>query len=585
MPKKRLIIKLFLPLLVLILVSTLLLVWLANRSAGKLYLQQIETDLTSWANLAAFLGAGLDSATGALDSLAQSLDNISGARFTFIDENGRVLGDSRKASASMENHLERPEVRAALQGSTGIAVRQSPSLGQTMMYHARPRAPADSFDFIVRTALPVSEIQTSLNNVFLQIEFGWAAVFLVAVLLTYFIASRQLRPLKEMQSIAGKFASGDLEDRIPIPDTHELANLSKALNNMAGQLRERMEAIRRERNELEAILASMNEGVVAVDNDDRILLINRTAERLLSANASEVVQRELHEVIRIADLVDFIKELRMSNVEIEREIYLNNRQVVLNARGTSIMGSGEKPIGRVIVLTDVTRIRHLETVRRDFVANVSHELRTPITSIKGSAETLLEGGLDDRGSAVKFTDMILRNADRMNLIVENLLSLARLEQGNSNQLVYEYASIRNILLDAVTACKEKAESRKITINIEGEIPEVRCNAQLIEEAVINLLDNAIKYSPEGSVIRMVLKADLQEASITVIDSGSGIEAQHLPRLFERFYRVDPHRSRQEGGTGLGLAIVKHIALVHRGRVSVSSIPGKGSSFGIHLPMS
>ncbi len=585
MPKKHLISQLFLPFFLLTLLSTLLLIWYANRTARQLYLHELETNLTSWARLAANLTTDSSRYPNKLDSLALILDQSSNIHFTFIDSEGNVLSNSRHQTDPLENLIDRPEVRDAILGKIGISIRRNQSRGELNMFLALPREESQRRYPIVRVAMPTLQIEKSLTKVFVNVGIGWSVLFLIVVSITLVIARNTTRPLQEMQLIATKFASGELDLRIPAASTIELAELTIALNDMAQQLSNRIHAITRQRNELEAILASMIESVIAIDNQDRILMVNRAAERLLGIAAPEVFHRTLHEVIRVPDLVKFISDLPETNKNLEMDLILNGEAAIIHVRGTSIFDANQRRIGRVIVINDITRLRQLETVRRDFVANVSHELRTPITSIRGSAETLRDGALDDSESAIHFVEMIVRNAERMNTIVEDLLSLARLEQEDiDSKLNFVADSIPQIVESTIEFCRPKAESKHITIIQQGEAPEVRCNHQLLEEAISNLIDNAIKYSEPESIVTIVISADAQEVSIHVVDSGLGIENRHLPRLFERFYRVDPSRSRQEGGTGLGLAIVKHIALAHRGRVSVTSVVGQGSTFGIHIPL-
>jgi two-component system phosphate regulon sensor histidine kinase PhoR len=360
------------------------------------------------------------------------------------------------------------------------------------------------------------------------------------------------------------------------------------MNRMAEQLDERIRTVLRQQNEREAMLSSMEEGVLAINNEGTILSLNKACASLLGEEPAKLQGRSIYEVIRKTELQKFIESALASASPVEGEIQLRGAQDRwVSAHGTVLHDSQRGKIGVLIVLHDVTRLRHLEDVRRDFVANVSHELRTPITSIKGFIETLVDGAFEDRENAHRFLQIMLRQVNRLDAIISDLLMLSRIERGSEEQrieLVRE--SIRGVLQAAIEMCEKKAIDKAIKIelvcpeNLAGEI-----NAALLEQAVVNLLDNAVKYSNSEAVIEVRAACEEAELVIRVKDQGCGIEAHHLPRLFERFYRVDKARSRELGGTGLGLAIVRHIALAHRGSVSVESTVGVGSTFCLRLPLS
>ena len=360
------------------------------------------------------------------------------------------------------------------------------------------------------------------------------------------------------------------------------------MNLMAGQLDDRIRTALRQRNELEAVLSSMVEGVLAVDTDERIIRINRAAANLIGVDPPDVPGRSVLEVVRNSDLQRFITWTLASAEPVESEIviYQDESEVSLQAHGTALRGTSEhENIGALIVLNDLTLLRRLEGVRRDFVANVSHELRTPITSIKGFVETLQDGALESPQDARRFLDIISRQADRLNAIVEDLLSLSRIEgETQGADIAVERTGIKGLLRSAIQSCEVKASEKDITLELRCDDGiNAQVNAQLVEQAVINLIDNAIKYSDAGDVVNVRCARTDLEVVISVEDHGTGIAPEHLPRLFERFYRVDKARSRKLGGTGLGLAIVKHIAQVHEGHARVESTLGKGSTFSIHLP--
>jgi two-component system phosphate regulon sensor histidine kinase PhoR len=416
--------------------------------------------------------------------------------------------------------------------------------------------------------------------------FGAVLIVALAGLVTLVAARRISRPLEDIRNAAGRFASGDLSFRIPTTGSEETAELAQAMNDMAAQLDDRIHTVLNQRNEQEAVLSSMVEGVLAVDSKERVLTMNHAAGNLLSIAPPEALGRTLQEITRNSEIHDFARRALRADGPTERDItfFHSGDTRSIQAHGAPIQDADGRRLGVVIVLNDVTRLRRLESIRQDFVANVSHELKTPITSIKGFVETLRDGAMNDAEDASRFLAIIARQADRLGAIIEDLLSLSRIEQdANEDALELQLTPLRGILAGAMESCRMKAGEKSIEIDLEcSEDMNVKANAPLLEQALVNLIDNAIKYSPDGAHVRVSAEQDKGATAISVADDGCGIAEGHVGRLFERFYRVDKARSRQLGGTGLGLAIVKHIALAHGGRVSVESRPNEGSTFTLHL---
>jgi two-component system phosphate regulon sensor histidine kinase PhoR len=330
----------------------------------------------------------------------------------------------------------------------------------------------------------------------------------------------------------------------------------------------------------------MAEGVLAVDSQERVISMNTASRRLLSIDPAQAAGRPLGEVVRNADLSRFISRALACPEPIEADVLLlGDRQRVMQAHGSALHDSEGQAIGAVIVLNDVTDFRRLEHIRRDFVANVSHELKTPITSIKGFVETLLDGAIKDPVDSQRFLQIIAKQADRLHAIIEDLLSLSKIEQReDADDIALEPGNVRGVLESAVHVCQAAAAEQDISIALDCDSQlRARINPVLLEQAIVNLLDNAIKYSDPGREVRLSAQASGDEVLIHVADRGCGIADDQVARIFERFYRVDRARSRKLGGTGLGLAIVKHIVQTHRGRVTVESTLGVGSTFTIHLP--
>ncbi len=537
----------------------------------------------------------IEEAFGEIDSEALSvyvsqIGQGSATRITIIAPDGRVIADSHAEPARMDNHADRPEFQAALARKDGLGIRHSYTVDSRLMYLAMPIERDSRVVGVVRSSTPVTEINEVLASLYARIAVSGLFVALVAAGVGYFVSRRLSRSFNALRLGAQRFASGDFTYKLPDSDIREMAALSRSFNRMAARLDGTIATISRQRNEQQAILSSMTEGVLAVDTDERVISLNDAAGSFLAVRSAQAEGRMLQEVVRNRDLESIVARVLASDADVQDEITFPGDglqcQLVLEVRGTTLRDSAALPIGAVLVFNDVTRLRRLENLRRDFVANVSHELKTPITSIKGFVETLREGAFDDPARARRFLEIVARHVNRLDAIIDDLLALSRLDQeGERAEIDTQECRVADILSSAVAECASRAQERAVEVSVEcaSELAG-SVNTALVEQAVINLLDNAIKYSERGgAVVIEAERADDSELVIRVRDTGCGIERKHLPRLFERFYRADKARSRSLGGTGLGLAIVKHIVQAHGGSVAVESTPGKGSTFTIRLP--
>lgn len=588
MRSKRLLWQLYPTYLVVIVLALAALTWFDAQTLRSSYYRQTAGSLEARAVLLEQQVRGrLDPAAGpALQALCRELGTRTGTRFTLILPDGKVLGDSRENPARMENHAGRPEVRGALAGHPATATRFSRTLLRDMMYVAVPVTEQGRITGVVRAAMGIDAISGTLDGLYLRVAFAGLVIILITALASLWISRRISRPLEEMTRGAERFAQGDLQQRLALRGSAEIDALALAMNQMAGQLDDRIQAVVNQRNEQEAMLASMVEGMLAIDTEERILRINRAAEQLLGIRSGQVLGRRLQEVVRKADLQRFVARTLASRAPVEADLTLHDQQErFLQAHGTLLRGGDGQDLGALIVLNDVTRLRRLENLRRDFVANVSHELKTPITAIKGCVETLLDGAAADPEAGRRFLEIIARQGERLNAIIDDLLTLSRIEQdADQQEIPLQTAPLRGVLEAALQSCSVTAAARSITLELECPEPlPAAISPPLLEQALVNLIDNAIKYSDQGGRVQVSAGRSGEETRIAVRDWGCGIPREHLPRLFERFYRVDKARSRKVGGTGLGLAIVKHIVQAHRGRVTVESNPGSGSLFTIVLP--
>ncbi len=591
--------------IIVIALSTMLIY--TSTSLKQFYLQRVEQQLESHARLFQTLLTEqvmtddlkrvLASSAGAsheafrnnfpeLNALCETVGQAFETRISLILSSGQVIGDSMENPANMDNHANRPEIRAALSGQIGVSTRYSCTLDKDMMYVSIPVKHENQIWGVVRASTSVTTIQQILNVLSKKIVSGGLLVSLFAAIISFAVSYRINRPLEEIRQGAVRFANGDLSHRLYVSGSQEISTLAEAMNRMASQLDERIETVTRQHSELEAVLSSMIEAVIVVDQEEHIVRCNHAAGRLFGFHGATVAQRHIQEVIRNVNIHRFVKTTLANHAPVEEVIVLHTgNERFLRAHGTLLRVAEGRMTGVLLVFHDITRLKELENMRRDFVANVSHELKTPITSINGFVETLQDGAINDPENASRFLGIIARNAKRLNSIIEDLLALSKIEQEEGKgQLLLRRDNITHVLETAAAACEKKAQEKGIRIEVSSDAPLMaNMNADLLEQAVINLLDNAIKYSnPQGRISVQAAQAE-EEIVITVKDSGCGIPAEHLPRLFERFYRVDKARSRKLGGTGLGLAIVKHIVQAHSGTVAVESLPGKGSLFTIKLP--
>lgn len=577
-----------------------LITWYASDSYSKFYTQQVVEDLKARAWLiASQMEQHLVSLSPAnTDSLCKALAKKVHTRFTIIAPNGKVLGDSEKNPDSMENHANRREIVAALGGATGVSDRYSYTLEEELMYVAVPVYYRGAVAQVVRTAFPVAVIKNAMGALYGRIAVAVLVMALFAALVSYLVSRNISAPITAMKRGAQRFAGGDFGTKLPVSGYEEAADLAAGLNEMARQLSDRLATITRQKNELDAVLSSMIEGVVAIDAEERIITINSAAAELFSIDREHSKGKWIGEALRNIEVQDFLIATLKAEGPAECELLLpvrgNSRgngaqkdlELFLQLHGSALRDGEGRTIGALMVVNDITTIKRLENVRKDFVANVSHELRTPLTSIKGYVETLQSGALDNRAEAERFLSIISGQVDRINSIVEDLLSLSRIERDAERQAIdLSPGALSEVVLTAADTCRHKASLKNITLEVScDKTITALMEKSLLEQAVVNLIDNAINYSDEKKTVWIKGEVSGGEAVISVRDEGIGIPQEHIERIFERFYRVDKARSRKLGGTGLGLSIVKHIVLAHKGRVSVESAVGKGSTFTVALPL-
>lgn len=523
---------------------------------------------------------------GALGDLLESAGRESGTRITLVLANGAVAADSDEPPEHLYNQAAYPEIREALRGVPGVDVRRDGRVGRTLMHVAVPVFHEGAVVAALRVATFTEGARAILVHITGRIVLVGLLVLVGVVFVSLYIARRISRPLLVVREAALHYAREDFDYQFSVDTPEEIRALAETLNTMAGQLKTRIATIMRQRNELGAMLSSMLEAVIVLDTRLLIKTMNPAAVTLMHKSLDEAIGRSILEVVRNSELHDFSQRVLSNGETLEESVVLyDTTPCYLQAHGTVIRSERGDVEGVLLVMNDITRLKQLENMRKDFVANVSHELKTPITSIKGFVETLQDGALEDTDRARHFLAIINRHADRLNAIIDDLLILSKIEDNPSRQISFNRNPLAEVVDSALQVCEHQAHRRDIRL-VSSCPPEFHAeiNPILMEQALVNLVDNAIKYSNPGSTVEVRLLAKESYYVLSIVDSGCGIPERDLPRIFERFYRVDKARSRSLGGTGLGLAIVKHIAIIHGGEVTVDSDEGVGSVFSLILPV-
>jgi two-component system phosphate regulon sensor histidine kinase PhoR len=527
-------------------------------------------------------GMGID----AIDAIADKIASDLNLRVTIIDHEGKVWGDSqldRKGLDTVENHLYRPEVQDALENGKGESRRFSTTLQQDMFYVAQPFN-ISYLKGVIRLSIPLVDldiISDRLKNV-LSVSLLFALLF--AILISYFASIFISQPIRDVSQTARKIAEGDFSRKVAAHTRDEIGDLADAFNFMSDQIKDRIEEFMINKSRLEAVLLSMVEGVMAIDLNSEIILMNETLKDFLQVK-EDVAGRRPIEVVRnieIQEIVDKALESKSKVESYEVTILLPYERITL-IHATSLVRDNNVE-GVVLVFHDITELRKLENIRKDFVANVSHELRTPVTSIKGYAETLINGAIEDEQNALDFLKIIYKDSERLAKLVEDLLDLSKIESGKVN-LDVSPQPLQPIIDRVLAGLSMQIRERMITVdvNLPKKLPKVLIDERAIAQVFLNLIENAIKYNrPSGKVIISAREHE-EFIQVDVEDTGIGIPQEDIDRIFERFYRVDKAHSRELGGTGLGLSIVKHMINLHKGEVFAQSKPDEGSIFSFTIP--
>jgi len=519
-----------------------------------------------------------------LEEKAADWSDDSETRITIIAADGRVLADSHYEISEMDNHRNRPEVVQAVRSNDfGNEIRYSETIGEKMLYYAVPINSDGEIIGILRTARPLSFIRGVLVEDIKSYLFFFVILAFITIILGWRLTYSIVKPLETVTETAEKISEGDLTQRIPVRKYNsEIEKLARMFNYMADELEDKVTEISQEKNRIEAILESMVDGVIAVDRDGEITLINPAASRIFNIEAEKIEGKDLLTTLFSHRIEMYLQRAFDTKKSIKREIkYKNPEQKIIQATFIPLLDEEDKITGGVIVLTDITELRKLETVRNDFVANVSHELRTPLTSIVGYLDTLLESDVEDPEIRNKFLKIIKEEADRLSILIKDLLNLSEIE---SHTFDLKPGSFKNVLNKVIKLMEKNAEKKEIELQFEiaDDLSPVYMVREQIKQVLINLFDNAIKYTPRAGKIKITVRQIDDKVYFSIKDNGMGIPQADQERIFERFYRVDKARSRAFGGTGIGLSIVRNIIKQHGSEIQVKSREGEGSEFYFYL---
>lgn len=573
--------KLFFSYLLLFISVTLCVTFFCINSGHKFYFKQLKEELVISCKM---VSKSMQTSNN-WQANVQELGKLIDTRITIVDIKGNVVAESYSNKDLMDNHLNRDEIQEALKHGTGFSQRKSDTTKTNWLYTA-VRVNNNYFNGFVRCAIPLDEIK-DINNTYIKYGIiGIVIGIIVGSIIAYFFSKRLSHPIEVLTEAADKISEGNLNINVKLNGDIKFQILADAFNNMSSRLKETLETLGRKNTQMESILNSMVNGMIAVDKNNIVVMVNKVLFKQLGISETEISGHYLEEKIRVMDLINSVDKVKKTKKTIEQEfkIYMENEEKIFLAKCSPIFNADKDKefFGVLIIIQDITYFRKLEQVRSEFVSNVTHELKTPLTSIKGFIEILTSDEELDYNTQKKFLDIIDIESDRLYFLIQDLLTLSEIE--NDKKVEYEYIDVSKILDEVTTIMKHHANKKNLDLNsiIDKDFPKVIANEHRIKQMLINLIDNAIKYTDKGKVI-VKCYYDSYYWYVSVKDTGIGISKEHMSRLFERFYRVDKGRSRKMGGTGLGLSIVKHIVLLHDGTIKVDSELGKGTEFIITFP--
>lgn len=521
---------------------------------------------------------------------AHQIGNLTDSRVTFIEKDGTVIGDSESDPHTMNNHMDREEIRAAAAGGVGSAIRYSATLDKNMLYIAAPVQAGNLFDGYIRLSMSLEAVEVGVRNAWTVMGISLLILFLVAAVVSYRVASGLTKPLEHITVVANRISRLDYGARVRLERRDEIGELGKAIDNMADSLEKQLKIIRDNEDLLQSVLANMTGGMLMVNSLGNVALVNRFAEEVLGVSSKRLTGKSYHELKRHYELTKLLGEglRRKERIHDEQTLY-DPEPRLIQIDGVPMFEDDDTYRGMLFLIQDISNIRRLERMRSEFVANVSHELKTPIAAVKGFAETLLGGGVQDEQTSRAFLQIIYDESERLNRLIGDILELSKIE---SKRSPLNFSPIHlQPFFDTIREMLNSSAAKK-NITMEMNVPEemfMEADEDRLRQIFVNLISNAVNYTQDGGKVRLTVEEKVSENGeerilFHVRDTGMGIPKKDLPRIFERFYRVDKARSRSSGGTGLGLSIVKHLVDLHRGTVTVESEVNIGTTFTVNLPL-
>ena len=563
---------------------------LAVVIAGFFIERELRTGLTRWIeeDLMAETQIIALIPEGEIEKQSQALAERSRARVTLIDARGLVTLDSNGQTKDLDNHLNRSEIQEARVKGKGTATRYSRTLKMDMLYVALPLYEGSHLKGYLRLSRPLLEVDRSVDKLRFSIFQVLLLIIILSMIVAFIFSMKVISPIQEIEAFTDKIRKGDVSGMLMIDSRDEIGQLSKNINDMVAELQEKIRVANEEKWKLRAAFASMAEGVMVLDSQNRIEGLNKGMAEMIGREYADIVGKTPIEAFRNIALQDALNRFRQAGEIVLEEITLGDENpMILDVNISAVKSLPGQDPKTMIVFHNVTRLKKLEQVRADFVANVTHEIKTPLTAIIGFVETLQQGAIDDRAKAQKFLLTIHENAQRLNRLVDDLLTLSSIELGET-ELHLEGLALEDVFETALTLISPRAALKNVRIqrDVQPGLPMVRADRDRLVQILVNVLDNAVKFTPEGGSVSITASPEVQgSVVIKITDTGIGISKSELPRLGERFYRIDKTRSREMGGTGLGLSIVKHLMKAHEGSMEIESTLGKGTTVSLHFPVS
>ncbi|MBN2397995.1 MAG: PAS domain S-box protein [Deltaproteobacteria bacterium] len=551
----------------------------ATRQIKVRLMERIEGELTSYARI-----ISLGFSESEVKDTIERLSTLSDTRITWIDAGGVALADSREEASNMDNHLNRPEIQEARVRGQGRSVRFSTTLGIDTLYLALPVREGPDIRGYIRLARPLVEVRQSARDINILVLQSFLIVGALSFLIAFIFTSRLVSPIQEMEQFTKRLRNGEETGSLMIASGDETGRLARNINYLVAELKEKIQFADEEKGKLEAVFSSMEDGILVLDTEGRIEATNDAACKIFDLDLEGMIGKTPLEAFRNISLQQALDRFKESSIALSREIEQGPR--VLDVIISPVQGLPPGEEKTMIVLRDVTRLKRLEQIRADFVANVTHEIKTPLTAILGFIETLREGAIDEKETAKGFLKTIQSHAERLNRLVDDLLVISDAELGEM-RFSFESVSLDDIIEDVLSVIEPEALKKDIRIenDMPSDLPSIRGDRDRLHQIVLNVLDNAVKFTPEaGTILIEGIDGKDGTISVRVSDTGIGIPREEIPRLGERFYRVDKTRSRELGGTGLGLSIVRHLMAAHNGRMTIESRVGRGTTVSLSFPV-